>query len=121
PQYRSPAKALSNAGECSTRLRKDDDAKRYLASAYDHDPMQPETNTRLGRMYYRLGELSQARSYLNIALRSENPSAQALWLGLNLERKAGDSATAASLGAQLRSRHPASREYAALLRGQFDE
>ena len=50
----------------------------------------------------------------------DNPSAEALWLGVRLERKLGNKAGEGNYAAQLRSRHPTSLEYQAFLKGNFE-
>jgi type IV pilus assembly protein PilF len=47
------------------------------------------------------------------------PSAEALWLGVRLERKLGNRVAEGSYAAQLRSRHPTSPEYQEFLKGNF--
>ena len=119
--YQSPAKALNNAGECSTRIKDHAAAERYLMRAYAYDPNSAETNTNLARLHYSRGDYQRARTYATAAIRSEQAGAEALWTALKVERKLGDNTAAGGLAAQLRRRFPDSREYAALLRGDFDE
>jgi type IV pilus assembly protein PilF len=119
--YQSPVKALNNAGECSTRMKDYAGAERFLMRAHSFDPDSAETNTNLAKLYYSRGDFQRARSYLNVVTKSENPSADALWTALKVERKLGDNVAAGGMAAQLRRRFPESREYAALLRGEFDE
>jgi type IV pilus assembly protein PilF len=48
------------------------------------------------------------------------PSAESLWLALRIERKLGERIAEQGLATQLRRRFPASPEYRALQRGEFD-
>ena len=48
------------------------------------------------------------------------PSSESLWLALRIERKLGDRPAEQSYANQLRRRFPESREYQALVRGQYD-
>jgi type IV pilus assembly protein PilF len=50
----------------------------------------------------------------------EPPTAEALWLGVRLERKLGNRANEGSYAAQLRSRYPTSPEYQEFLKGNFE-
>lgn len=119
--YQSPVTALNNAGECSTRIKDYAAAERYLMRAYGYAPDRAETNTNLARLHYSRGDYQRARTYAAVAIRSEQAGAEALWTALKVERKLGDNMAAGGLAAQLRRRFPDSREYAALLRGDFDE
>ena len=50
----------------------------------------------------------------------EPPTADALWLGLRLERKQGNRAAEAGYASQLRGRYPTSAEYQEFLKGNFE-
>ena len=50
----------------------------------------------------------------------EPPSADALWLGLRLERRQGNRAAEAGYASQLRGRYPTSPEYQEFLKGNFE-
>ena len=51
-------------------------------------------------------------------MRVVKPNAQALWLGVQIERALGDTASAASYAQQLRKNFPDSKEAQALSRGR---
>ena len=50
----------------------------------------------------------------------EPPTAEALWLGLRIERKLGNRVAEGSFASQLRSRYPSSAEYQEFLKGNFE-
>ena len=50
----------------------------------------------------------------------EPPSAEALWLGVRIERKLGNRAAEGGFASQLRSRYPSSMEYQEFLKGNFE-
>jgi len=50
----------------------------------------------------------------------EPPSAEAIWLGLRIERKLGNKVAEGSYASQLRSRYPSSPEYQEFLKGNFE-
>jgi type IV pilus assembly protein PilF len=52
PQYASPAKALTNAGNCSLKLKNIDAAERYLLDALRYDPELPAIQAGLARVYF---------------------------------------------------------------------
>ncbi|MDB5841705.1 MAG: pilW [Herminiimonas sp.] len=119
--YQSPAKALNNAGTCSLKLKDEAAAHRYLMQAFQHEPGNQQTNANLAKLFYARGDYPRARFYISNLMKSDNLTAEALWTALKIERKLGDSAAASGLANQLRRHHPNSKEYAALLRGAFDE
>ena len=69
-----------------------------------------------------LGETNARRSgLLHDALKMmEPPSAEALWLGVRIERKLGNRAAEGGFASQLRSRYPSSMEYQEFLKGNFE-
>jgi type IV pilus assembly protein PilF len=50
----------------------------------------------------------------------EPPTAEALWLGLRIERKLGNRVAEGGFASQLRSRYPSSAEYQEFLKGNFE-
>jgi type IV pilus assembly protein PilF len=119
--YRSPAKALNNAGACSLKLKDPVAAERYLTQAFQYDPGNLDTNANLAKLYYGKGDYQRARFYSKRMTKADNLSAAVLWTAIKIERKLGDKTVENSLVTQLRRRHPNSPEFAAYLRGAFDE
>lgn len=124
PAYQSPVKALLNAGSCSLKMKKLDQAERYLLEALRYEPELPTTNAALARVYYERRDFTRAGFFINrlkAAAKLDTLSAELLWLAIRVERKLGERASEASLVTQLRRRHPGSPEYAAFQRGAYDE
>jgi type IV pilus assembly protein PilF len=124
PAYRSPHKALVNAGTCSLKTRNFETAERYLLDAVRYEPDLLTTNAGLARVYYERRDYQRAGFFINrltATTKLDTLSADVLWLAIRVERKLGDRTMEASLTAQLLRRHPGSSEYAALQRGAFDE
>ncbi len=119
--YESPAKALNNAGTCSLKLKQSDQALRYFLRAFQLAPANLATSAALARIYYDRQDYERAHFYINRVVKAENVSADALWLGIRIERKFGDRASEASLATQLSRRYPDSAEYAAYERGASNE
>lgn len=119
--YRSPAKALNNAGVCSLKVKDKAAAERYFAQAFQYDPGNPSTNINLGKLYFEQGDYERARFYMRRAMKADVMTPDVLWLAIKIERKLGDRAAETSLVTQLHRRHPGSAEYAAYQRGAFDE
>ena len=121
PAYRSPAKALNNAGVCSLKFNDKVAAQRYFSQAFQYDPGNPSANFNLGRLYFEQGDYERARFYVGRAMKADLMTADVLWLAIKIERKLGDRAAETSLVTQLAKRHPDSAEFAAYQRGAFDE
>lgn len=124
PQYRSPAKALTNAGNCSLKLKNTNAAERYLLEALRYEPELPAIQAGLARVYFERRDYTRAGFFINRltdAAKLESLSADVLWLAVRVKHMLGDRATEATLAAQLRKRFPGSAEYAAFERGAFNE
>lgn len=119
--YQSPAKALNNAGVCSLKLRDQQAAERYFSQAFQHEPGNPSVNENLARIYYDRRDFERARFYISRLVKADVMTADVLWLAIKIEHKLGDRMAEASLGTQLRRRHPNSSEYVSYQRGAFDE
>jgi type IV pilus assembly protein PilF len=124
PQYGSPAKALTNAGNCSLKLKNVDAAERYLLEALRYEPELPAVQAGLARVYFERRDYQRAGFFINRltdAAKLESLSPDVLWLAIRVRHVLGDRAQEASLAAQLRKRFPGSQEYAAFERGAFNE
>jgi type IV pilus assembly protein PilF len=122
--YASPVKALTNAGNCSLKLKNIDAAERYLLDALRYDPELPAVQAGLARVYFERRDYQRAGFFINRltqAAKLDTLSADVLWLALRVRHVLGDRAGEASLAAQLRKRFPGSPEYAAFERGAFNE
>jgi type IV pilus assembly protein PilF len=122
PAYQSPAKALTNAGNCSLKLKNIDAAERYLLDALRYDPELPAIQAGLARVYFERRDYTRAGFFINRLTETaklESLSADALWLAIRVKHMLGDRTMEASLAAQLRKRFPGSPEYAAFERGAF--
>ncbi len=119
PLYASPDKALANAGVCS--LGKGDlaRAEAYLQRALAHMPSQPTALLALAEVRHRQGRYPEARVALGRLAAVSELGADALWLGVRVERMLGDKAAEASYGAQLRRRFPDSPQAHQLMSGNY--
>lgn len=122
PLYETPDRAYTNAGTCALKAGDLDGAQEYLLKALSltRDDATP-ARMQLAKLFFRRGLLDESRIYLTDALRMmEPPTAEALWLGLRLERKQGNRNAEAGYASQLRSRYPGSAEYQEFLKGNFE-
>ena len=122
PLYETPDRAYTNAGTCALKAGDLEGAQNYLLKALQlsRDGAMP-ARMELAKLFYRRGILEESRIYLNDALKMmEPPSAEALWLGVRIERKLGNRAAEGGFASQLRSRYPSSMEYQEFLKGNFE-
>lgn len=122
PLYETPDRAYTNAGTCALRANDLDGAQNYLLKALQLSrDGAPTTRLQLAKLFFRRGNLNEARVYLNDALKMmEPPTAEALWIGLRLERKQGNRTAESGFASQLRGRYPTSPEYQEFLKGNFE-
>lgn len=122
PLYETPDRAYTNAGTCALKSGDLDGAQNYLLKALQLSRDGAMTaRFQLAKVFYQRGILAEARVYLNDALKMmEPPTAEALWLGLRLERKQGNRAGEDGYASQLRGRYPTSPEYQEFLKGNFE-
>ena len=120
PLYATPFKPYLNAGICAQRIGDDVAAEDYFRKSFSLDPANPATTLQLGELHLRRNELEKARFYSDRIIRNFDPSPDALWLALRIERKSGDRASEASYASQLRRRFPNSPQSLRMQQGQFE-
>ncbi|MEW5786356.1 MAG: type IV pilus biogenesis/stability protein PilW [Pseudomonadota bacterium] len=121
PLYATPEKALANAGLCALRGKELALAEGYLARALKRAPGLVSAQVGMADVNFRQGRWLAARSLLRQAAEQGELGAQALWVGLRVERNMADRESEASYAAQLRRRFPESMQTQWLLTNQFDQ
>jgi type IV pilus assembly protein PilF len=119
PLYTTPGLAYLNAGLCSRKAGNNKDAEDFLQRAL---LLQPD----LAPAIYALADLSFANAdyftakkyFSTFSQKTDNLTAEQLWLGVRINRKAGDRNSEASYAVQLRNRYPDSREAQSLMNGE---
>lgn len=120
PLYATPWRSYSAAGVCSLRGGNSKDAEEFFQRALKLEPDDAPSLIKLGEIRYRQGQTDEARRLVSRYNKLITPTAESLWLALRIERRLGERVAEQSFANQLRRRYPASPEYRALLRGQFD-
>ncbi len=120
PLYPMPWRSYSAAGLCSMRTNNLKDAEEFFVRALRLEPDDPASLLHMGQIRYRQGNMTDARKLVSRYNKLVTPTAESLWLALRIERKGGERVAEAGFANQLRRRFPASPEYQALQRGQFD-
>ena len=120
PLYPTPWRSYSAAGLCSLKTGNTKEADEFFQRALKLDPDDAPSLIKLGEIRYRQGQVDEARRLVSRYNKLLAPTSESLWLALRIERKLGERVAEQSFANQLRRRFPASDEYRALQRGQYD-
>jgi len=111
PLYKTPEIALTNAGRCSSAFGDDAGAESFYRRALSRSPTNAPALYGLALLAYRTGKLDEARGWMRrLTQQLPGPAPEALFLGMCIERKAGDRAAETVYISQLRNRYPDSAE-----------
>ena len=118
PFYRTPEVAYKNAGLCSMKIPDYAHAEEYLRAALGIDP-------KLAPALFGMAVISQkqeryllARAFLQRYFAVEAPTAQSLWLGVQIESKLGDKVAMNKYSKQLKDKFPDAEETTLLMRAE---
>jgi len=120
PYYKTPTRPYTNAGLCHLRLKDDASAEGQFIRAAQADPKNALARFHLADIAFRRGALETARHYLRELHDIAEPTPDSLWLGIRIERGAGNRGSEETYAAQLKSRFPTSPEYEKYSKGQFE-
>jgi type IV pilus assembly protein PilF len=116
PLYATPENAQTNAGLCLVAAGDDLAAAERFMQALESNPRMPPALLQLSRINFEQGEHLRARAYLQRYSEVARPSAEALWLGVRIERALGDRDAAFAYELSLRNDFPDAPETQALAR-----
>lgn len=117
PLYKTPEIALINAGKCSAELGQTKEAEDYLRRALGASPGNPTAAYNLALLAYHESRVGEARAWMRPVMQQPSPPAEALYLGVCIERKQGDHEAEQSYESQLRNRWPDSPQAKAVASG----
>ncbi|MGA7748522.1 MAG: type IV pilus biogenesis/stability protein PilW [Gallionella sp.] len=119
PLYATPGLAYLNAGLCSRKAGNNKDAEDFLQRALLVQPDLPQAMYALAELNFANADFFAAKKYFaNFSQKTDNLTAEQLWLGVRINRKVGDRSSEASYATQLRNRFPDSREAQSLIHGE---
>ncbi len=117
PLYKTPEIALTNAGRCSAAFGDVANADSYYRRALARTPNNAPAAYGLALLAFRAGRQDEARGWMKQLMQQPAPAPEALYLGMCIERKAGDRAAETAYISQLRNRYPDSAEAKAVTTG----
>lgn len=120
PLYNTPTRPYTNAGLCAMRLKDAAAAEEYFRQAVIADGGNAQALYQLADLRYRRGDYAEAQRFVAEVNRLIEPTAESVWLALRIERRLGDRQAEAAFASRLRRNFSGSREYQALMQGQFD-
>ncbi len=121
PLYATPERALANAGACA--LEKGDlaGAERHFTGALRRAPNLALALQGMAEVNFRQQRLMATRAQLRQLSALGELNAQALWLGIRVERELGNPGEQQSYEVQLRRRFPDSMQMQWLHTGQYHQ
>ncbi|MGH8701596.1 MAG: type IV pilus biogenesis/stability protein PilW [Burkholderiales bacterium] len=120
PLYPTPDRSYINAGLCARRSGDPAGAAEFFLLALKLRPNQPQALYQMADLSYVRGDYGETKGYLNRLMQAGQSTAEALWLGVRVERRLGDRNSEASYAKQLRNNYPNSKEARALIAGQYE-
>ena len=109
PLYATPERAYLNAGLCTQKAGELKQAEDFLQRALHLQPEFPQVLQAMAELKFSQGDYFAASHFFNLQ-KSENLTAEQLWLGIRIERGVGNANAEASYALQLRQRYPDARE-----------
>lgn len=119
--YPQPELVLTNAGMCMRQKGDLEAAERYLREALQRNPRFPEALLQMASLSLTTDNLMASRAFLQRYFAVSPVSAEALWLGVQVERGLGDERTAREYAARLREDFADSVQARELLESLRDE
>ena len=110
PKYANVAATYENAGVCAKRAGKISKSEEYFDKALSHNPKISRSLLEKSELLFAKKKLFKARAFLSRHFAVSKPTAQSLWLGVQIERVMGDEDALASYGLKLTGLFPASDE-----------
>ena len=119
PLYTTPGLAYLNAGLCSRKAGNNKDAEDFLQKALQVQPESTQVLFALADLNFSNADYFSAKKYFSdLSQKTDNLTAEQLWLGVRINRKIGDRNTEASYAMQLRNRFPDALETQMLIHGE---
>lgn len=115
PLYRTPEVPLTNAGVCLMQQRQLARAESYFRRALENNARYPDALWQMARLSLQREVPLQARAFFQRYAAVASLNAEALWLGVRIERALDDTTSVARYAERLLSEYPDSVEARLLL------
>jgi type IV pilus assembly protein PilF len=102
--YATPGKVLLNAGRCSERAGRRDEAAEFFRQALRVDPGQLGAHASLARLAFEAGDYHRAKVHMLRVLSGDRPEKDDYLMAMAIERKLGDAAAEQSIAQQWKKR-----------------
>jgi type IV pilus assembly protein PilF len=112
--YRTPEAAYTNAGVCLRGAKRDTQAAMSFQRALQVRPNFAEAAYQLADLDFRRGEVQEARETVDRFMSSFEPTADLLFIGVQITRKQGDRVAEEKFARKLRLDFPSSDQTRAL-------
>jgi type IV pilus assembly protein PilF len=109
-RYKTPEVPLTNAGVCLLRVPDQKGAEGYFRQALEANPRFQDALWQMSRLSFDRANYLQARAFLQRYSEVGIMNAQALWLGVRVERSLGDHQAADRYAQRLQQEFPNSDE-----------
>ncbi|WP_018912401.1 type IV pilus biogenesis/stability protein PilW [Thiomonas sp. FB-6] len=121
PGYRNAQRTDLAYGVCQYRAGDLPGAEKTLRQGFALDPSNPALSTNLAMVQYLRHEYPKAMFYIRRVNSGNAATAQTLWLGVLIARKAGDAVSSNQWSQQLVQKYPDSAEAIAAQQGHYDD
>ncbi|MCG6968383.1 MAG: type IV pilus biogenesis/stability protein PilW [Gammaproteobacteria bacterium] len=111
PRYKTPERAMENAGACAKQIPDLEKAEQYLRSALSINPKLPLALSEMADVMYQKENYMSTRAYLQRFGEVSKYTPKSLWLGIQTERKLGDDKAEARYAKLLQTQYPDSLEF----------
>lgn len=111
PLYQTPENTYTNAAICALEQQKDrSTAQEFLRKALERNPEMPIALLRMSQVIYESNNYMAAKGYFERYKQVASHTAESLYLGVQIERKLGDSEAADNYAMLLKEKFPDSQE-----------
>jgi type IV pilus assembly protein PilF len=111
PRYKTPERAMENAGACAKLIPDLEKAEKYLRNALSINSKLPLALSEMADLMYQKKNYMSTRAYLQRFGEVSRYTPQSLWLGIQTERKLGDDKAEARYAKLLKTQYPDSLEF----------
>jgi type IV pilus assembly protein PilF len=115
PFNREPENAYSNAGTCMRGAQRYQEANAYFEKALAVRPKHRDALLQIAEMSFEQKRYDESRAGLMRYIERVGATAEILWLGVRLERAAGNLTQANTYARRLRTEYPTSEQTRALI------